>query len=146
MNRKEPIMSILSQITSTAVEAVETVRTKAAGVVVDVRKQLPVVETKKVQAAVLDTYGTARKQVADIVEPATKQVAGLVKPATQQVIDLTARGEKIVRDLTGRPAARKPLATKRATKPATKPAVKRTVARKTTAVKRAVKKAAPTEK
>jgi len=128
-------MSILTEITSTAVEAVGTLRTKAAEVVVDVRKQLPLVEPKKVQSVVVDGALSARKQV----------------------IDLTARGEKIVRDLTGRPAA-KPAAksatasaTKPTTKPATKPATKkvaakRTVARKTTTAKRTVKKAAPSAK
>ena len=124
-------MSILNEITSTAVDAVGTLRTKAAEVVVDVRKQLPLVEPKKVQSVVVDTAQSARKQV----------------------IDLTARGEKIVRDLTGRPAAKPATksaaatATKRTTKPATKKvAAKRTVARKTTAVKRTVKKVAPSTK
>ncbi len=124
-------MSILTEITSTAVEAVGTLRTKAAEVVVDVRKQLPLVEPKKVQSVVVEGALSARKQV----------------------IDLTARGEKIVRDLTGRPAS-KPAAksaTASATKPATKPATKkvaakRTVARKTTTAKRTVKKAAPSAK
>jgi len=124
-------MSILTEITSTAVEAVGTLRTKAAEVVVDVRKQLPLVEPKKVQSVVVDGALSARKQV----------------------IDLTARGEKIVRDLTGRPAA-KPAAksaTASATKPTTKPATKkvaakRTVARKTTTAKRTVKKAVPSAK
>jgi hypothetical protein len=124
-------MSILTELTSTAVDAVGTLRTKAAEVVVDVRKQLPLVEPKKVQSVVVEGALSARKQV----------------------IDLTARGEKIVRDLTGRSAS-KPAAksaTASATKPATKPATKkvaakRTVARKTTTAKRTVKKAAPSTK
>ena len=117
-------MSILNEITTTAVDAVGTLRTKAAGVVVDVRKQLPVVEPKKVQSVVVEGALSARKQV----------------------IDLTARGERIVRDLTGRPApkARKTTAARKPAAAAT--AAKRTVARKTTAVKRTVKKAAPAAK
>jgi RNA polymerase primary sigma factor len=135
-------MSILNELTSTAVEAVDTLRTKATEVVVDVRKQLTHlpqlsqltgVEPKKVQAAVVETATAARKQVVDLTAPATKT-------ATKTLNDLTERGEKIVRDLTGRPV-HKPVAKRTpAAKKAT--AAKRTVARKTTAAKRTVKKAA----
>ncbi len=117
-------MSILNEITTTAVDAVGTLRTKAAGVVVDVRKQLPAVEPKKVQSVVVEGAISARKQF----------------------IDLTARGEKIVRDLTGRtaPEVRKAATSRKPATAAT--AAKRTAARKTTAVKRTVKKAAPAPK
>ena len=133
-------MSFLTQLTTTAVEAVETVRTKATDVVVDVRKQLPTVEAKKVQSAVVETVGSARKQVIDLVEPATKQVVDLVKPATKQAtkqfIDLTARGEQIVRSVTGRPTAKKSSrpATAASTTAARKTTARKTTARKTTVV------------
>ena len=132
-------MSLLNDLTTTAVDAVGTLRTKAAGVVVDVRKQLPVVEPKKVQSAVRDTAMSARKQVIDLTAPATKSI-----------VDLTQRGEKLVRDIAGRPATVPAVkaATKNAAQTATKTAAtaRKTVASKTTAAKRTVKKAAPSPK
>ena len=155
-------MSVLSQLTTTATEAVETVRAKASDVVIDVRKQLPAVEAKKVQSAVTSTVTSAGKTVTAASKTARKQVIDLVEPATKTVHSLTVRGEKLVRDIAGRPVAKK--ATRPAAKKTTRPAAKKTtrpvvakrapvakkattaVAAKKTATKRAVKKAAPAAK
>ena len=139
-------MSVLSQLTTTATEAVETVRAKANDVVVDVRKQLPAVEAKKVQSAVTSTVTSYGKSVTAASKSARKQVVDLVEPATKTVHSLTVTAEKLVRDLTGRPVAKKSAAAKQAQKaPAVKKATS-TVAAKKTATKRAVKKAAPAAK
>ena len=147
-------MSVLSQLTTTATEAVETVRAKASDVVIDVRKQLPAVEAKKVQSAVTSTVTSAGKTVTAASKTARKQVIDLVEPATKTVHSLTVRGEKLVRDIAGRPVAKK--ATRPAAKKTTRPVVARkapvakkattAVAAKKTATKRAVKKAAPAAK
>jgi|GEM_PF-2844294 len=133
-------MSLLHEFTTTATDAVDAMRTKAASVVVDVRKQLPTVEPKKVQSAVVETAHTARKQVVDLTAPATKTL-----------VDLTQRGEKLVRDLAGRsyakPAAKSASASAATTPAATKPAARKPAAKKaptkTTAAKRATKPATP---
>jgi hypothetical protein len=147
-------MSILNELTTTATDAVATLKNKTAGVVIDVRKHVPAVPTKKVQSAVAGTVESARKRVVDVRE--------MVEPAGKSLVSLTERGEKKVRDLTGMPAGKpvtntvakatdkvtavaKPSkkATKPATKPASKPAAKATrkpAVRKTTATKPAVKK------
>lgn len=147
-------MSVLSQLTTTATEAVETVRAKASDVVVDVRKQLPAVEAKKVQSAVTSTVTSYGKSVTAASKSARKQVIDLVEPATKTVHSLTVRGEKLVRDIAGRPVAKK--ATRPAAKKTTRPVVAKrapvakkattAVAAKKTATKRAVKKAAPAAK
>ena len=147
-------MSVLSQLTTTATEAVETVRAKASDVVIDVRKQLPAVEAKKVQSAVTSTVTSYGKSVTAASKSARKQVIDLVEPATKTVHSLTVRGEKLVRDIAGRPVAKK--ATRPAAKKTTRPVVARkapvakkattAVAAKKTATKRAVKKAAPAAK
>jgi hypothetical protein len=145
-------MSKLNEFATNATEAVVILKNKSAGVVIDVRKQLPSVETKKVQAAVTGSVESARQRVG--------HVRYLVEPAGKSLVSLTERGEQIVRDFTGMPAGKpvtntvakatsKVTATvtkgaKPATKPAAKPATKPSATRKPAVRKPAAKKAAPT--